>query len=128
MIKEFKAFVMRGNVLDLAVAVIIGAAFGAVVKAFTDGVLMALVAALVGKPDFDDVTFDVGDGTILIGSFLTELVNFLLIAFVLFLFVKAANRAMAMGRRQEAADAPTPAPSDEAVLLTEIRDLLARTR
>jgi large conductance mechanosensitive channel len=125
MIKEFKAFVMRGNILDLAVAVILGTAFGAVVTAFTDGVLMALIAALVGEPNFDAIKFDVGEGTILIGTFLTALVNFLIIAFILFLILKAANKAMASGRQQDA-DAPTPAPSDETVLLTEIRDLLAR--
>lgn len=125
MLKEFKEFIMRGNILDLAVAVIIGGAFGAVVSAFTDKVLMAFIAAIVGKPNFDSIKFDIGKGTIFIGTFLTALVNFLIIAFVLFLILKAANRAMS-SRRKEEADAPTPAPSDEAVLLTEIRDLLAR--
>ena len=125
MIKEFKAFVLRGNILDLAVAVILGAAFGAVIAAFTDGVLMAFVAAIFGEPNFDSVKFDVGEGTILIGTFLTALVNFLIIALILFLVLKAANKAMASSRQQEA-DAATPAPTDEAVLLTEIRDLLAR--
>ena len=126
MIKEFKAFILRGNILDLAVAVIIGVAFGAVVTAFTDGILMALVAAVVGEPSFDAIKVDVGEGTILIGTFLTALVNFMIIAFVLFLILKAANKAMTRGTRQDDADAPTPAPSDETVLLTEIRDLLAR--
>ena len=122
MIQEFKAFIMRGNILDLAVAVILGAAFGAVVASFTDGVLMALVAAIVGEPSFDSVTIDIGDGTILIGTFLTAVVNFLIIAFFLFLIMKAAQRMM--GAKE--ADAETPAPSDEAILLTEIRDLLSR--
>ena len=118
---EFKAFILRGNVLDLAVAVIIGLAFGAVVDAFTDGILMALVAAMVGEPNFDDVTVHLGDGRILIGTFLTALVNFLLIALALFLVIKAAARLMP--RKPEPAD-EAPVPSDEALLLTEIRDLL----
>jgi large conductance mechanosensitive channel len=118
---EFKAFILRGNVLDLAVAVIIGVAFGAVVEAFTDGILMALVAAIVGEPNFDDVTVHLGDGRILIGAFLTAFVNFLLIALALFLVIKAAARLMPA--KPEPAD-EAPVPSDEALLLTEIRDLL----
>jgi len=125
MLQEFKQFIMRGNILDLAVAVILGAAFGLVVSSFTDGVLMALVAAIVGKPNFDDVTFEVGDGVIRIGTFLTALVNFVIIAAVLFLLLKAMEKAM-QSRRKDQADADTPAPSDEAVLLTEIRDLLSQ--
>jgi large conductance mechanosensitive channel len=124
MLQEFKAFIMRGNIVDLAVAVILGAAFGAVVAAFTDGVLMAFIAAIFGKPNFDAVSFDIGDGTIEIGRFITAVVNFLIIAFVLFLVLKAMEKAVSM-RRQTEADVDTPAPSDEAVLLTEIRDLLA---
>ncbi|HEV3364864.1 MAG TPA: large conductance mechanosensitive channel protein MscL [Acidimicrobiia bacterium] len=118
---EFKAFILRGNVLDLAVAVIIGVAFGAVVEAFTDGILMALVAAIVGEPNFDDITVHLGEGRILIGAFLTALVNFLLIALALFLVIKAAARLMP--QKPEPAD-EAPVPSDEALLLTEIRDLL----
>jgi large conductance mechanosensitive channel len=130
MIKEFKAFIMRGNIVDLAVAVILGLAFAAVVDAFTDGVLMALIAAIVGKPNFDSVILDIGDGHILIGTFLTALVNFLIVAFVLFMTLKALEKAMNMGKSKaetEAAEA-TPAPTDEAVLLTEIRDLLSNAR
>ncbi len=120
-VNEFKAFILRGNVLDLAVAVVIGVAFGAVVDAFTDGILMALIAAIVGEPNFDDVTLNLGEGRILIGTFLTALVNFLLIALALFLVIKAAARLMP--RKPEPAD-EAPVPSDEALLLTEIRDLL----
>ena len=127
MLKEFRQFIMRGNIVDLAVAVILGAAFGLVVTSFTDGVLMALVAAIVGEPNFDAVTIEIGDGVIRIGSFLTALVNFVIIAGALFLILKAMERAM-QSRRKDDADADTPAPSDEAVLLTEIRDLLASRR
>jgi large conductance mechanosensitive channel len=116
---------MRGNIIDLAVAVILGTAFGAVVFAFTDGVLMAFVAAILGEPNFDSITIDVGDGTILIGTFLTALVNFLIIAWVLFLVLKAIAKASDLRGKSADADTEAPAPSDEAVLLTEIRDLLA---
>ena len=127
MLTEFRQFIMRGNIVDLAVAVILGAAFGVVVSSFTNGVLMALIAAIVGEPNFDAVTIEIGDGIIQIGTFLTALVNFVIIAAVLFLILKAMQKAMS-SRRQDAADAETPAPSDEAVLLTEIRDLLASRR
>jgi large conductance mechanosensitive channel len=121
LVDEFKAFILRGNVLDLAVAVIIGVAFGAVVDAFTDGILMAFVAAIFGEPNFDNITIHMGDGRILIGAFLTALVNFLLIALALFLVIKAAARLIP--RKPEPAE-DAPVPSDEALLLTEIRDLL----
>lgn len=116
---EFKAFVLRGNVLDLAVAVILGIAFGAVVTAFTDGILMAFIAAIFGKPSFEDIVLDIGDGRILIGAFINALINFLLVAFALFLILKW----VAAMKKPDPEDAP--APSDEAVLLAEIRDLLA---
>ena len=121
LVAELKAFILRGNVLDLAVAVILGIAFGAVVEAFTDGILMAFVAAIFGEPNFDGITVHIGDGRILIGAFLTALVNFLLIALALFLVIKAAARLIP--RKPEPAD-EAPLPSDEALLLTEIRDLL----
>ena len=88
MLQEFKKFILRGNVLDLAVAVIIGAAFGAVITAFTNGILMNLIAAIFGQPSFDSIVIDVGDGELLIGVFLTAVVNFLIIAFALFLIIK----------------------------------------
>jgi large conductance mechanosensitive channel len=125
MIQEFKTFIMRGNIVDLAVAVILGAAFTLVVNSFTQGVLMAFVAAIFGEPNFDSITIEIGDGVILIGSFLTAVVNFVIIAWVLFLILKAINVAStARGKDGEPVE-EAPAPSDETVLLTEIRDLLA---
>lgn len=120
-VEEFKAFILRGNVLDLAVAVVIGLTFTAVVDAFTDGILMAFVAAIFGEPNFDRITIHVGDGRILIGAFLTAVVNFLIVALALFLIIKAAARLVT--RKSEPAE-EAPVPSDEALLLTEIRDLL----
>jgi large conductance mechanosensitive channel len=122
-LNEFKAFVLRGNILDLAIAVVIGVAFGAVVTAFSEGILMATIAAIFGEPNFDAIRIHAGDGEILVGSFFTAVVNFLLIAAVLFLVLKAVARAFPpKGEPAEEA----PAPSDEALLLTEIRDLLRR--
>ena len=105
MLKEFKEFALRGNVLDLAVAVILGIAFGAVITALVDGILMNLIAALVGQPDFSDLSFSVNGTPILYGAFLSAVVNFLIVAFALFLVIKAVNRVTA-ARRPEA-EGPT---------------------
>lgn len=94
LLEEFKAFALRGNLLELAVAFILGVAFAAVVQALVDGVLMQLIAALVGRPDFDSLSFDLAGTPIRYGAFVTALVNFILIAFVLFWLVRAANRLM----------------------------------
>lgn len=87
MLKEFKDFVMRGNVLDLAVAVVLGVAFAAVVTSVVDNLLMPLIAALVGTPDFNDLTFSIGETTFSYGLVLTEVVDFLLIALAVFFFI-----------------------------------------
>lgn len=102
MLNEFKKFAFRGNLIDLAVAVILGLAFNAVVRALVDGVFMQLIAAAVGQPDFSRLTFDVAGTPIRYGEFLTAVVNFLLIAFVLFLIARAINRGMALrGEKEE---------------------------
>lgn len=105
MFKEFKEFAFRGNMLDLAIGIIIGGAFGAVVSSFAQDVLMSVVAAAFGEPTFDNLTFAVGRGEILYGKFLTAVVAFLLVAFALFFVVKAINRAMGP------TDAPPEPPS-----------------
>ena len=87
MLKGFRDFIMRGNVVDLAVAVIIGAAFNAVVQSFTKDVLMQLISAVVGKPDFNSIAFNVGETPIHIGALLTALVNFLIVATVIYFCV-----------------------------------------
>ena len=94
MIREFKEFALKGNLVELAVAFVLGVAFAAVVTSLVDDVIMQLVAAIVGKPDFSDLTFSIGDGEIRYGAFLTALVTFFIIAFVLFLIVKAVQKAM----------------------------------
>jgi len=120
MLKEFKEFALKGNVLEVAIGLTLALAFTGVVNALIHGVLMPIVAALFGEPNFDMITIGVGDrGEILIGSLITALVNFLLIAWVLFLVVKAANRLRTPPAEQEAG--PT-----EVELLTQIRDSLQR--
>jgi large conductance mechanosensitive channel len=93
-IKEFKEFAFKGNMLDLAIGFIIGAAFSAVVTALSKGVLMQFISAIVGKPDFSNVKFSIGKTPILVGDLITALINFLIIAAVLFVLVKAINRAL----------------------------------
>ena len=94
MIRDFKEFALKGNLLELAVAFVLGTAFAAVVASFVNDVIMNVIAAVVGKPDFSGLTFSIGDGVIKYGSFLTALATFLLIAFVLFVVVKLAQAAM----------------------------------
>lgn len=117
MVQEFKDFVNRGNVLDLAVAVVLGAAFGAVVTSFVDDVLMQIIAAIGGQPDFSSLTIDIGDGAIRYGSFLNAIISFLFIALGVFLVVKVVNKMS----KEKGED---PAGPSETELLTEIRDLL----
>lgn len=138
MLQEFKAFISRGNVLDLAVAVIIGAAFGAIVTSVTEDLVMPLIATVTGNPDFSNLFVRLGRipegyagapddyaalkaaGVPMLGygAFLTAFVNFLIIAFAVFLLVKQANRLM-----PKPPEAP-PATPEDVVLLKEIRDLL----
>jgi large conductance mechanosensitive channel len=120
-IKEFREFISRGNVVDLAVAVVIGGAFGLVVTSFTNDILMQIIAAVVGEPDFSALTFTVNDSVIRYGAFLTALVNFLIIAFALFLVVKAINAAQNLATRNKLEEEPAATEID---LLTEIRDEL----
>lgn len=91
MIQEFKSFIARGNVLDLAVAVIMGAAFGGLVTSFTQDVLMQAIAAIFGQPDFSSLTFNIGNGVIAYGRFINAIINFLIVAIALFLLIKAFN-------------------------------------
>jgi large conductance mechanosensitive channel len=121
LIREFREFINRGNVVDLAVAVVVGTAFGAVVTSFVDDVLMQVIAALGGQPDFSALVIDVGDGEIRYGAFLTAVLSFLIIAFAVFLLVKAVNRL----RRPVEEE---PAVATELELLAEIRDLLRERR
>lgn len=124
MIKEFKEFISKGNVVDLAVAVIIGAAFGAIVKSFSTDILGGFLAAIGGTPNLDDsFVLDVGKGKVRFGALLTQVINFLIVAFAMFVVVKAINRAQRIRTKEDAAT--EAAEATEVDLLTEIRDLLA---
>lgn|SRR5699024_4745380 len=119
-IREFKTFLNRGNVLDLAVGVIIGGAFKSITDSLTNDILMPLLGLLVNRVSFSDLTLTLGSATIAYGSFIEAVLNFIIMAFAVFCIVKAFNR---LHRKKEEA-APTPKPSKEELLLTEIRDLL----
>ena len=123
MLEEFRKFIMRGNVIDLAVAVIIGASFGLIITSLVDDIIMPLVGVLMGGVDFSALSVTVGSATIAYGAFIQSVINFLIIAIALFLIIKAMNKASSLRKKEEAA-APPPAPSEDIVLLTEIRDLL----
>lgn len=124
-LKEFKDFITRGNLIELAVAFIIAAAFGAVITALVGNIIMPLIAAIFGQPSFDQLTATVNDAVIPYGTFLTALVNFLLIAAAVFFFiVKPYN--MWKARAAQAAEAAPAEPAEEIVLLREIRDRLSR--
>ena len=146
-VKEFKEFAMKGNLIDMAVGVVIGAAFGKVVSAFIDGMVMPPIGKLMGNVDFNNLYFSLSEkvdaaitangGNLSIdkakelgpvmayGSFITMLIDFLIVAFVVFSIIKMMNR---MKKKAEEAPAAPPAPTKEEVLLTEIRDLLKQGR
>ena len=118
---EFKEFLKQGNVVDLAVAVIIGGAFGAIITSLVDDILMPLIGVLLGKIDFSALSIQVGDAAILYGSFIQAIVNFILIALVIFLIVKFYNN---LQKAEPEEPEPPSEPDPEVALLTEIRDLL----
>lgn len=133
-IDEFKAFISKGNVLDLAVGMIIGAAFTAIVKSLVDDVIMPVLSLITGKVDFANLYIGLAGQTdatleaakeagavVAYGNFIMAIVNFLLVALVIFFIVKGANK---LKKKEEEAPKPAPEPSAEEKLLTEIRDLL----
>lgn len=122
MLKEFKEFLQRGNVIDLAVAVIIGVAFGAIITSLVNDILMPIIGILLGKVDFASLSIQVGDAVVLYGNFIQAIVNFVIIALVIFLIVRSYNKL-----QEEEPEPEAPAePSPEVELLTEIRDLLKK--
>lgn len=138
MIQEFKAFAVKGNVIDMAVGVIIGGAFGKIVSSVIDDLIMPVVGRAIGNVDFNNLYVPLSDkitaglaladakklGPVFAyGSFLTILINFIILAFCIFMMVKAIN---SMKKKEEAAPAAPPAPTKEQILLTEIRDLLKK--
>lgn len=128
---EFKAFVMRGNVVDLAVGVIIGAAFGKIVTSLVNDIFMPIIGMIIGNIDFSSLVIKLGEpvegaeqAAIRYGMFIQEIVNFLIIALCVFVAIKLINK---LQKKKEEASAPAPGPTKEEVLLTEIRDALNKT-
>ena len=121
MLKEFKDFIMKGNLVEIAVGLILALAFKDVVDSFVADIITPIVAAIGGQPNFDSLVLDIGDGEIRYGSFLNFVVSFLIIGFVLFLIVKAYNKMVELARRKGETE-ETEEDSAEVVLLREIRD------
>lgn len=132
---EFKEFAMRGNVLDMAVGVIIGAAFGKIVSSLVDDIIMPPIGWLIGGVNFTDLKYELpsvdlgvetlAPATIAYGNFLQTLLDFIIVAFCIFLLIKVINK-VAKKKKEPEAPAPAPEPSAEEKLLTEIRDLLKK--
>ena len=141
MLKDFKKFAVKGNVVDLAVAVIIGAAFGKIITSFVNDVLMPPIGLLLGDIDFKELVWTIKEGsaavmngdavvteavapvTINYGMFIQNVVDFIIVAFVIFMMVRAIVKAQ---KKEEAPPPPPPGPTKEETLLTEIRDLLKK--
>lgn len=127
MIKEFKEFIMRGNVLDMAVGVILGAALKSIVDSLTKNLINPIISLFVGQVDLSGiaVTIPGTKAVFQIGNFLNDVINFLIIAIIVFLIVKGFNRLRDMGKKTEEEVAEEAAPTQEELYLKEIRDLLA---
>ena len=131
-LKEFKDFIKKGNVLDLAVAVVMGSAFSSIVNSLVDDIIMPLIGIIIGGVDFTTLKINIpnyiGEGvvSIQIGNFIQAIINFLLIAIALFFVVKAMNKIMNLKKKEEKKEVVVPTKSDELKTLEEIRDLLKK--
>ncbi|MEE6683722.1 large-conductance mechanosensitive channel protein MscL [Limosilactobacillus reuteri] len=122
MIKEFKEFISRGNVIDMAVGIIVGAAFTSIVKSLVNNLINPLIGIFIGRIDLSNLVWQVGNAQFKYGSFLNSVINFLIISFVVFLMVKVINRF------QKKKDEESPAPSEEVQYLKEITELLRKQK
>ena len=122
--KEFKEFISKGNVVDLAVGVIIGGAFGKIVTSLVNDILMPLLGIVLGGINFSGLTLNVGSAVIAYGAFIQNIIDFLIIAFCIFMFVKFINKLTVKPKKEEK---KAPVKSDEVILLEEIRDLLKKS-
>lgn len=125
MLNEFKEFIQRGNVMELAVGIIIGAAFTAIVSSLVDNIITPIIGMVAGGVDFSGLAVTVGEASIGYGAFIQAIIDFLIIAFVVFMIVKAYNNFSKRFEKPAEPEAPAAPPREE-VLLTEIRDLLAK--
>jgi len=127
MIKEFREFLLRGSVIDLAIAVVLGAAFGVVVTSFVNDILMQLIAMIGGQPEFSGLSFTINDAEFRYGAFLNSVISFVIIAAAIFFFVVKPVNAL-MARRKAGLEPEPEAVPEDVVLLGEIRDLLRAER
>lgn len=123
MIKEFKQFISRGNVIDLAIGVIIGSAFGKIVSSLVDDVLMPLIGICLGGLDFKGLSINIGNASINYGMFIQNVIDFLIISFCIFMFIKIINKVTRINTKKEEKLKP-----ENIVLLEEIRDILKKNR
>ena len=121
--KEFKEFAIKGNMLDLAVGVMIGTAFNAIIKSLIENIFMPIIGIIIGGKDFSALSLTVGSASIQYGLLIQNVINFAVTAFVLFILVKTINN---LKKKEEVVEEKEPEPSDEVKLLTEIRDLLKK--
>lgn len=124
---EFKTFILRGNVLDLAVGVIIGAAFQNIVTSLTANIISPILGSF-SEVDFSGFSLTVGKLTLKYGAFITDVINFVIMAFVVFLLIKSINRLTSIGKKEEVVEEAKAEPSNEEKLLEEIRDLLKKNK
>ena len=118
--EEFKTFALKGNVVDMAIGVIIGGAFTSIVNSLVNDIFTPLIGVITGGWDFSNMVITVGTANVMVGSFINAVISFLIVALCLFSLVKAMNKLI----KKKAEPAPAPTPSEDVVLLTEIRDLL----
>lgn len=121
---EFKAFISRGNVVDMAVGVIVGSAFGKIVTSLVNDLLMPIIGVIIGGLDFSNLSFKVGEANIAYGNFIQSIIDFLIISFCIFLMVKLFSKF----KKEEKVKEDKPKKSDEVLLLEEIRDLLKKKK
>lgn len=125
---EFKEFIARGNVVDLAVGVIVGSAFGKIVTSLVNDILMPIIGVILGGIDFTNLTLKFKDATIYYGNFIQNIIDFLIVAFCIFIFVKTINAITEKTKKKEENEETLPAKSDETIILEEIRDLLKKNK
>ena len=123
-ITEFKQFIQRGNAFDMAVAVVIGTAFNSIVTSLVNDIMMPLIAAIMGEHDFTSLSFTLNNSVISYGAFIEKVIDFLVVAFCIFVFIKLMNSVMK--KKEEPKKEEEPKKSDEVLLLEEIRDLMKK--
>ncbi len=125
-VDEFKAFAMKGNVLDLAVAVVIGAAFGKIVSSLVADIIMPIIGLLLGGIDFSGLSYTLGDAVVTYGVFIQSIIDFVIVAFAIFMMVKGLTKAQEKVVKKEEVEEAPKGPSEEVLLLREIRDAMRR--